>query len=622
MVPRNTITTNADGIPDAYMEGGISNTNTLQHLGRAAAELTFLMAVLVLDSFGSFMSALTLWACWTILLVKLLTDFSVRPGWKWLTSYMHIRGRSNLQHRLRSDESTSPSAAGLDDQQLNLIITGADRVRGDVSAQCIKFTLATVLAGNAYIFGLTLSPGCSTPPCSERAMESIMGLAVLVMVLEGTPLLLSDGLFRGSVVKRMERSWILFGHAIALFRRDPELTWLQLVFILQNFQASASSAVLVTTGGLLVGGNFGSFMTRRCFWLCWSIIVIELLAEGACPIAVTHFRCWRSMQLQHTSDNSNIGAAPSHIIDEPSSLQQTNSNDNSNIDAAPHHIIDEPSSLQQANSNDDNVSPPPHHVDELNGLNHSSTNDSNCTTALPPRDEPISSIQHVNTNDNDITAAPGPQHELLSATLIDQVSPNISIQLENINIQHPGLSAMKQGNRQLMEEAIAKLLLRVPTQAVVCGFLIKVVASQAYYPADLDPNVCDAICKQNTRALLMVMCIFTGSQVLSICPLWTAFQILAALLQTFLAYGPGFILISIGPTVLLFLRTIKVVNESRLMVMWALILLAFNVFFCSMYWFLLVTGDVKPYAFMFPLWLSLVLLAIIVAVTDRILGFV
>ncbi|MCO5575832.1 hypothetical protein L7F22_029637 [Adiantum nelumboides] len=339
---------NAEGvIPRPYHNAVDSNKTLgaicLEQLGRAGPDVTFVFAALVLGSFGSFMPALTLWACWLILLLRVHPQLSIRPSWMWVTTYLSAKGsiygeeeNGSINTTAATSTSTSttyPSAKGsiygeeengsitttaatstsrptanfvetdLESQLARpveastiLNISDADQIRGDASAQFIKVIVSIYLLCNTIFFDLGLSQGCSAPPCSNRANESVRGLAVLVLVLEGIPLLVVGDYIKGpcAAIKRLKRCFYLMRHAVAHFRRDPNLSCLHFALILQTFLASASSAVLVTTGGLLVGGNFGSFMTARCFWVCRSILVVELLAEGACPkLAVTIFRYWR-----------------------------------------------------------------------------------------------------------------------------------------------------------------------------------------------------------------------------------------------------------------------------------------------------------------------------------------
>ncbi|MCO5604028.1 hypothetical protein L7F22_058185 [Adiantum nelumboides] len=226
----------------------------VQRLGRAGAELTFVVAALVLGSLGTFMSPLSLWVCWGIPLLKLLMDFSISRSWQWLVDYLRSR-TGDVEARRIPCLMCDGSLAGLD-------LTPADSTVGHSGPASIKVALAIVLLLETIITGLQLSAGCSNPPCSDRAKENVIGLSLLVIILEGIPLLLTldKKLPQTEGLDRVKRSFHLLLHAICELWWNHSYTFL---IILQSFHASASGTVLVMTGSLLVGGSFGNYMTRR-----------------------------------------------------------------------------------------------------------------------------------------------------------------------------------------------------------------------------------------------------------------------------------------------------------------------------------------------------------------------
>lgn len=229
----------------------------LHWLGTGGAFLSCTFTTIFMGSFGSFMAAQILWVCWGIVVLTPMVSLGVGPSWTAIWKF--------LQEHKPADVDRIPERP-----------VGAGESPGILLKVSLAFALLGFLVDRNPADQLSLACGYS---CASRFRESLQAIVIIILLLEGLPALI----LRRDVVRRYS-DWIFIVKYIWQEGNHSILrSWLtkeEGILKLQSFQSSALSYVIIFMGTCLLGGNFGTFMTKWCYWLVWSIMIAEFIAEG------------------------------------------------------------------------------------------------------------------------------------------------------------------------------------------------------------------------------------------------------------------------------------------------------------------------------------------------------
>ncbi|GLJ37989.1 hypothetical protein SUGI_0773250 [Cryptomeria japonica] len=209
-----------------------------------AAAFNWGVVVLTLGSYGLVLSDPVFWLCWSILVTEAVIFYSVRPYWNWIEN--STRTTDESQDTKKPHRPSDHERAGAVFLKVGMSIA-----------------LITLLLYSQDI--------------AQRQTKIILVVSLSIILFEGfAPILIAKeemrSLMRNPSAKRKEmmRS-ITEGH-----------NWNASSFL----TPSVINAMICVTGATVLGGNLGSLMPEKPYWIFISIIVVDLMAE-----AIHRFDC-------------------------------------------------------------------------------------------------------------------------------------------------------------------------------------------------------------------------------------------------------------------------------------------------------------------------------------------
>ncbi|GLJ37990.1 hypothetical protein SUGI_0773260 [Cryptomeria japonica] len=224
-----------------------------------AAAFNWGVVVLTLGSYGLVLSDPVFWVCWSILVTEAVIFYSVRPYWNWIENSTRTTDESQ-----DTKKPHRPSDYGK---------AGAVFLKVGMSIALITLVLYS-------------------QDIAQRQTKIILVVSLSIILFEGfMPILIAKeemrSLMRNPSAKRKEmmRS-ITEGHN---WRASNFLT------------PSVVNAMICVTAATVLGGNLGSLMPEKAYWIFTSIFVVDLMAE-----AIHRFDCGRRSLFDIPEDFSNI----------------------------------------------------------------------------------------------------------------------------------------------------------------------------------------------------------------------------------------------------------------------------------------------------------------------------
>ncbi|GLJ37985.1 hypothetical protein SUGI_0773190 [Cryptomeria japonica] len=202
------------------------------------------VVALTLGSYGMLLSTPVFWLCWSILVTEAVIFYSIRPYWTWIENSLRTTDQSSQDSRIH--RPSDHGRAGVVFLKVGMSIA-----------------LITLLLYNQNI--------------TQRQSKILLFVALSIILFEGfTPILI----VREELRTLME---VQAGNGTQMTSNiTEEHKWNAANFL----TPSVINAMIGATGAIVLGGNLGSLMPEKAYWIFASIFVVDLLAE-----AIHRFDC-------------------------------------------------------------------------------------------------------------------------------------------------------------------------------------------------------------------------------------------------------------------------------------------------------------------------------------------
>ncbi|GLJ37987.1 hypothetical protein SUGI_0773220 [Cryptomeria japonica] len=233
--------------PSPSAQGPEANDHHVEYIrGFADLASTFNWGVvaLTLGSYGMLLSTPVFWVCWSILVTEAVISYSIRPYWTWIENFPQTADQSQESKKLHR---------------------ASDHCRAGVVFLKVDMSIAlvTLLLYNEDI--------------TQRQTKILLFVALSIILFEGFTHIL---IVREETKTSME---VQSGNGTQMTSNiTEEHKWNAANFL----TPSVINAMIGATGAIVLGGNLGSLMPEKPYWIFTSIFVVDLLAE-----AIHRFDC-------------------------------------------------------------------------------------------------------------------------------------------------------------------------------------------------------------------------------------------------------------------------------------------------------------------------------------------
>ncbi|KAH9309456.1 hypothetical protein KI387_037367, partial [Taxus chinensis] len=182
--------------------------------------------VLTLGSYGLLLSTPVFWLCWSILVTEAVIFYSLRPYWLWI----------------EKENSAKPD-------------------RGRAGAVFLKVGMAVAL----------ITMICYDHHFGQRQNKILFIAGFLIILVEG---------FSSFVLLGEEFGSLMRSSSDNKMRRLRSITEGHKYDVINFLTPSVINGMIGVTGAVSLGGNLGSLMTEKAYWILASILVVDLVAEA------------------------------------------------------------------------------------------------------------------------------------------------------------------------------------------------------------------------------------------------------------------------------------------------------------------------------------------------------
>ncbi|GLJ37988.1 hypothetical protein SUGI_0773230 [Cryptomeria japonica] len=214
------------------------------------------VVALTLGSYGMLLSTPVFWVCWSILVTEAVIFYSIRPYWNWIENSCRITDQSQDGKKLHRPSDHAKAGVVFIKVGMSIALVTLLLYNQNITQRQTKILLFAALSiiifeGFTHIFMI------------KEELGSLMGVQMPSNVSE-------DHKWKAAKFLRMSSNI------------SEDRKWNAANFL----TPSVINAMIGATGAIVLGGNLGSLMPEKPYWIFASIFVVDLLAE-----AIHRFDC-------------------------------------------------------------------------------------------------------------------------------------------------------------------------------------------------------------------------------------------------------------------------------------------------------------------------------------------